>query len=140
MNEIKKMADTEIIRIQAGNLSASTKTDRAVIGIGAVIGILLYAAPAYAEEDLFSTAATMMATYYGKIVALTTGLAILLILIAFIWGMVSPSPRGSEQAFSWAKKIALCWLVINCLGVIFKIGETLTTGQDAASQGYLSIQ
>lgn len=129
-NDFKTMAATEIINIRTGNFNVN-KGDAATVGLSTAATAMFYTTNVAfaAVPAIFTRAKTYIGTYYTTIFGITTGLAILLCLLAFLWAMLSPSGRGSERAFGWAKRIILCWLVINCLGGILKIGEDITKSE-----------
>lgn len=94
--------------------------------IGTII-TLLSVSPSYAAgKDIFDMGGAMIKTVYGKVFALTTPVAVLMLAILALW-FIFGDEEGSRNAKRWAKRVAIGWLLINCLGGIIAIGQTLTS-------------
>jgi len=87
---------------------------------------LAYAAnKAAAGAGIFEHLADNLNTYYLKFVGLSTAIAIFLIVVGVIWIMISPSSKGAATPLGWVKKIIVAWVVIQCLGGLFNIAESV---------------
>lgn len=80
-----------------------------------------------AGQDLFATAESLIAEWYGKFFGLSTALAVLVACVGFLAMMIS-GKRTRENIFSFIKTVALCWLAIQALGGFVALGRELTSG------------
>jgi uncharacterized membrane protein YozB (DUF420 family) len=106
----------------------ATRSSKAFAGILSGLVCMKASASFIFGADLFSNIETMMADLYGAIFAISTGLAALMILCALIVIMVTNNQRTTETAKSWAKRIVIVWLIINCLGYGMDMLQELTDG------------
>lgn len=130
---IKKHVDTKAMKafIEMQNaVSQPSKEDKVAFALSAVIGTFGYGAGNAYADDLFSRAENLLGTYYQKFFALVSLLAAVCAIIAIIIAMVNPKEKGAAFAWSWVKRIVGCWFLINILGGLFKLGGTLTEGQN----------
>lgn len=60
----------------------------------------------------------MMADIYGKLVGISTIVAVTAASVALLVRMVSRNERAVAEATSWLKRIVATWLILNMLGFI----------------------
>lgn len=89
--------------------------------------------PAFAVDDMWAVAKTIIIDVYNKIVSISTVLAGLMSAIAVIGAKVNNSQQKSDQAWDWLKRIWVAWAIINGIGAfiayiapLFKGLSTLT--------------
>ena len=84
--------------------------------------------PMYAAAtDIFSGFNTVVNDVYVKLLALTTSIAVLMLVIALLCRM-SKNERTVQEANAWIKRIVISWAVINSLGWIFTYLGSIFTG------------
>ncbi len=72
--------------------------------------------PAYAVEDLFAVAKTIIIDLYTQIAGISTVLAGLMSAVAVIGAKLSNNQHKVDQAWDWLKRIWICWAIINGIG------------------------
>ena len=80
-----------------------------------------------AATDIFSGFGTVISDVYVKLLALTTSIAVLMLVIALLCRM-SKNERTVQEANAWIKSIVISWAVINSLGWIFTYLGSIFTG------------
>lgn len=119
-----------MVELQTEAMMPPSKEDKIAYTISAVIGTLGYGTGcAFADTGLFDQAENILKTYYGNFSRLVTYAAALLALVAILVAMWNPKERGASFAWSWLKRIAGCWFLIQILGGLFALGKELTAGQ-----------
>lgn len=96
--------------------------------LAAVGAVAAASAPVFAIEDIFDKVSGSLKSVYKEIIAISSVVAITFIAICLIIRMVSKNQRSVEEATSWAKRIALTWLILNLLSYVLAYGEELTEG------------
>lgn len=106
------------------------KAVAAYVGSGTVLGMMM---PVLAGgQELSDGIKGILHDIFKWIFGITTALAALLILIAFIQYMVSSDPQTAHMAKSRIFKILFAWIAINCIGTIVTIVGDLAS--DAGSE------
>ena len=95
--------------------------------VGVVSSALISLQPVMADTiwDRFST---IMRDVYGKIVGISTIVAVTVAAIALVVRMVSRNQRAVDEATSWLKRIVITWIVLNSLGFIVAYLQPLIAG------------
>jgi len=70
----------------------------------------------------------MMADVYGKLVGISTIVAVTAASVALLVRMISRNERAVAEATSWLKRIVVTWLVLNMLGFIVAYLQPLIQG------------
>ena len=96
--------------------------------LAAVGAVAAASAPVFAIGDIFDKVSDSLKSVYKEIFAFSCVVAITFIAICLIIRMVSKNQRSVEEATSWAKRIALTWLILNLLSYVLAYGEELTEG------------
>ena len=84
--------------------------------------------PAYAVDDMWTVAKSIIVDVYGKIVSISTVLAGLMSAIAVIGAKMASNQPKSDQAWDWLKRIWLAWAVINGIGAFIAYVAPLFNG------------
>ncbi len=72
--------------------------------------------PAFAVQDLFAVAKTIIIDLYTQIAGISTVLAGLMSAVAVIGAKLSNNQHKVDQAWDWLKRIWICWAIINGIG------------------------
>lgn len=72
--------------------------------------------PAFAAQDLFAVAKTIIIDLYNQIAGISTVLAGLMSAVAVIGAKLSNNQHKVDQAWDWLKRIWICWAIINGIG------------------------
>ena len=116
-------------------VEASNKINRKMTAMcaGSVFAAsaFLCSVSAFADnEDIASFGASItavVAEVYKASFGVITILAALLLIFAFIVRMLAPQQKA-QQATSWIIRIIVCYIAINCIGVMFNVIESTTAG------------
>ncbi len=81
-----------------------------------VIACACLTVPAFAAQDLFAVARTIIIDLYTQIAGISTVLAGLMSAVAVIGAKLSNNQHKVDQAWDWLKRIWICWAIINGIG------------------------
>ena len=96
-----------------------------MVSMGSALLISLQPVLADTIWDRFNT---IMKDVYGKIVGISTIVAVTVAAIALIVRMISRNQRAVDEATSWLKRIVITWIVLNSLGFIVAYLQPLIAG------------
>ena len=103
------------------------KVKNAMLNVGVALFVLAQPAMA-AGTDIWTKFSSMMQDVYGKIVAISTIVAVTVAAVALVVRMVSRNQRAVDEATSWLKRIVITWIVLNSLGFIVTYLQPLVSG------------
>ena len=83
--------------------------------VAIVIALLLSLKPAFAA-DIWTTFSNVMKDVYGKLVGISTIVAVTASAVALLVRMISRNQRAVDEATSWLKRIIITWFILNTLG------------------------
>lgn len=72
--------------------------------------------PAFAADDMWTVANTIIVDVYTQIVGISTVLAGLMSAVAVIGAKLSNNQHKVDQAWDWLKRIWIAWAIINGIG------------------------
>lgn len=134
INKLKKLRNEIMADITCDIYSmtheptAKHKTGAGLIaGTAVVMGSM---ATVLAEPKFFSSLEKMMDNMYGWILGISSSLAILLLAWNLIKYMAASDPQEAKIAKDKIKKIIFAWVIINVLGAIPSVIQSLTSGSD----------
>jgi len=78
--------------------------------------------------NIWDTFSTIMKDIYGKLLGISTIVAVTAAAVALIVRMVSRNQRAVDEATSWLKRILITWFVLNTLGFIIAYIQPLIQG------------
>lgn len=85
--------------------------------------------PAFAAStDIWNKLSTMLADVYGKILGISTIVAVTFAAVALVIRMVSRNQRAVDEATQWLKRIVITWVILNSLGFIVTYIKPLVDG------------
>ena len=71
---------------------------------------------AFAVDDMWTVANTIIVDVYAKIAGISTVLAGLMSAVAVVGAKISNNQHKVDQAWDWLKRIWIAWAVINGIG------------------------
>ncbi len=96
------------------------------------ITVFLCIQPMLAAETIWDRFSTIMRDFYGKIIGISTIVAVVMSAIALIIRMVSRNQRVVDEATAWLKRIVITWIILNSLGLIVAYIQPLIAGGNYA--------
>jgi uncharacterized membrane protein len=78
--------------------------------------------------DVWTEFSKIMKDIYGKLVGISTIVAVTAASVALLVRMISRNQRAVDEASSWLKRILVTWVVLNTLGVIVAYLQPLISG------------
>ena len=107
------------------------KENRLVTAYWTMVGIassMMVAMQPVMADTIWDRFSTIMKDVYGKLVAISTIVAVTVAAIALIVRMVSRNQRAVDEATSWLKRIVITWIVLNSLGFVVAYLQPLVAG------------
>ena len=98
--------------------------------VAVVMALIVCIQPTFAAETetIWDRFSTIMRDFYGKIVAVSTIVAVTMSAVALIVRMVSRNQKAVDEATAWLKRIVITWIILNSLGFIVAYLQPLITG------------
>ena len=84
--------------------------------LSAVLLAELLSLPAFAANDLWTVAQTVIVDVYNGIAGISTVLAGCMSAVAVIGAKLSNNQHKVDQAWDWLKRIWVAWAIINGIG------------------------
>ncbi len=79
-------------------------------------------------ETMWDRFSSIMQDVYGKIIMISTIVAVTMASVALIVRMVSRNQRAVDEATAWLKRIIITWVILNSLGFIVAYIQPLVAG------------
>lgn len=86
--------------------------------VAAGIAFIISMQPVFAATDIWSTFSEVMKDIYGKLLGVSTIVAVTAAAVALLVRMISRNQRAVDEATSWLKRIVVTWIILNTLGFI----------------------
>lgn len=83
---------------------------------------------AFAAEDMWTKAKSIMSDVYNKILGISTIAAVVTACVALLLMNFSKNGRTVDESRAWLKRIAITWCIINGLGFIMAYVTPLFQG------------
>ena len=80
--------------------------------------LILSLQPVFAADTIWTTFSDVMKDIYGKLLGVSTIIAVTAATIAMLVRMISRNQRAVDEATTWLKRIVITWIILNCLGFI----------------------
>lgn len=127
MNPLKRFKDEMVslgndLAIEMWTCRSKSKLNVAA-AVGCGIGMIMQLGTmAYADgiEELGDSAFGIVSSLYNASFKVVTVFAALMLIIAFCVRM-SGNPQKAAAATEWAKRVAICYVFINCIGLFFTV-------------------
>jgi len=84
--------------------------------------------PVFAAGDFWDAFSTIMKDIYGKLLGVSTIIAVTAATVALLIRMISRNQRAVDEASSWLKRILITWIILNTLGFIIAYLQPLIAG------------
>lgn len=102
------------------------------IAVIAAVMLCLQFVMAAETETIWDRFSTIMRDFYGKIVAISTIIAVTMAAVALVVRMVSRNQKAVDEATAWLKRIVITWIILNSLGFIVAYLQPLIAGGNYA--------
>ena len=97
--------------------------------VGAAFAVGASILPVFAAGVTIWDKLSSMLTYiYGKILGISTIVAVVVAAVALVIRMVSRNQRAVDEATQWLKRIVITWIILNSLGFIVTYIKPLVDG------------
>lgn len=97
--------------------------------IATIFGVLFFSIqPVLAADDVWTKFSNIMKDIYGKLLGVSTIVAVTAAAVALLIRMISRNQRAVDEASSWLKRILVTWVVLNTLGFIVAYIQPLVEG------------
>ena len=96
--------------------------------VSVVLAALICVQPVMAAETVWDRFSSIMRDFYGKIVTISTIVAVTVAAVALIVRMVSRNQKAVDEATAWIKRIVITWIILNSLGFIVAYIQPLLAG------------
>lgn len=90
--------------------------------------LTLLTVPAFAVDDMWTVANTIIVDIYTKIAGISTVLAGLMSAVAVVGAKLSNNQHKVDQAWDWLKRIWIAWAIINGIGAFIAYVAPLFNG------------
>ena len=90
--------------------------------------VTLLTTSAFAVDDMWTVANTIIVDVYGKIAGISTVLAGLMSAVAVVGAKISNNQHKVDQAWDWLKRIWIAWAIINGIGAFIAYVAPFFTG------------
>ncbi|MDR1321462.1 MAG: hypothetical protein LBK56_08580 [Gracilibacteraceae bacterium] len=94
----------------------------------AVLAALILSLQPTLAADVWTEFGRIMKDIYGKLVGISTIVAVTASSVALLVRMISRNQRAVDEASSWLKRILITWVVLNTLGFIVAYLQPLISG------------
>ncbi len=97
--------------------------------IFALMAVIVCVQPMFAApETMWDRFDSIMNDFYGKLLGISTIVAVTMAAVALIIRMVSRNQKVVDEASAWLKRIIITWIILNTLGFIVAYVEPLVVG------------
>ncbi len=93
-----------------------------------MLSVMMVTVQPVMADTIWDRFSTIMKDVYGKLVGISTIVAVTAASIALIVRMISRNQRAVDEATSWLKRIVVTWIVLNSLGFIVAYLQPLISG------------
>jgi len=99
-----------------------------VMSMTLMLLLTVLAVPAFAVDDMWTVANTIIVDVYAKIAGISTVLAGLMSAVAVVGAKISNNQHKVDQAWDWLKRIWIAWAIINGIGAFIAYVAPFFTG------------
>ena len=99
-----------------------------VMSMTLMLLLTLLTTSAFAVDDMWTVANTIIVDVYGKIAGISTVLAGLMSAVAVVGAKISNNQHKVDQAWDWLKRIWIAWAIINGIGAFIAYVAPFFTG------------
>ena len=99
-----------------------------VLSMTLMLLLTLLTTSAFAVDDMWTVANTIIVDVYSKIAGISTVLAGLMSAVAVVGAKLSNNQHKVDQAWDWLKRIWIAWAIINGIGAFIAYVAPFFTG------------
>jgi len=99
-----------------------------VMSMTLMLLLTVLAVAAFAVDDMWTVANTIIVDVYAKIAGISTVLAGLMSAVAVVGAKISNNQHKVDQAWDWLKRIWIAWAIINGIGAFIAYVAPFFTG------------
>lgn len=99
-----------------------------VMSMTLMLLLALLTTSAFAVDDMWTVANTIIVDVYAKIAGISTVLAGLMSAVAVVGAKISNNQHKVDQAWDWLKRIWIAWAIINGIGAFIAYVAPFFTG------------
>ena len=82
------------------------------------VALFISVQPVFAADTIWTKFSDVMKDIYGKLLGISTIIAVTAATIALLVRMISRNQRAVDEATTWLKRIVITWIILNTLGFI----------------------
>lgn len=86
--------------------------------VALAMALILSLQPVFAADTIWTKFSDVMKDIYGKLLGISTIIAVTAATIALLVRMISRNQRAVDEATTWLKRIVVTWIILNTLGFI----------------------
>ena len=99
-----------------------------ILSMTLMLLLTLLTTSAFAVDDMWTVANTIIVDVYSKIAGISTVLAGLMSAVAVVGAKLSNNQHKVDQAWDWLKRIWIAWAIINGIGAFIAYVAPFFTG------------
>ena len=99
-----------------------------VTGMTLMLMLAIMTISAFAVDDMWTVANSIIVDVYGKIAGISTVLAGLMSAVVVVGAKISNNQHKVDQAWDWLKRIWIAWAIINGIGAFIAYVAPLFSG------------
>ena len=96
--------------------------------LATVAAVFIFTAQPVFAATIWDTFSTIMKDIYGKLIGISTIIAVTAATVALLVRMISRNQRAVDEASGWLKRIVVTWVILNTLGFIVAYLQPLVAG------------
>ena len=96
--------------------------------VAVMADMIISVKPVFAADDFWSKFSSIIQDIYGKLLGISTIVAVTAATVALLVRMISRNQRAVDEASSWLKRIVVTWIILNTLGFIVAYLQPLVAG------------
>ena len=86
--------------------------------VALAVALIISMQPVFAADTIWTKFSDVMKDIYGKLLGISTIIAVTAATIALLVRMISRNQRAVDEATTWLKRIVVTWIILNTLGFI----------------------
>lgn len=99
-----------------------------VVVVASVLLFMIEPVMAAETVTVWDRFGSIMQDFYGKLIGISTIVAVTMAAVALIVRMVSRNQRTVDEATAWLKRIIITWIILNSIGLIVAYIQPLVSG------------
>lgn len=96
--------------------------------VALAVALIISLQPVFAADTIWDKFTAIMKDIYGKLLGISTIVAVTAATIALLVRMISRNQRAVDEATTWLKRIVITWIILNTLGFIIAYLQPFISG------------